>query len=274
MRSLTTFILLFAGSAHASLPAKVVQEAAEHVLRKFGKEATQLGAGRLARRIEAVGAHHGDTAIAAVKRTGPAGLRAIEQAGAHAPQTAALLARHGTEALWVTASKGRMAFFTRLGDDAALAMMRHPGVAQPLLKTMGQPAAQAMKGLSKRSGRRLGIMAESGALAGMGRSREVLAVVARFGDRGLAFIWKHKGALAVGTVLAAFLADPQPFIDGTRRLVGSVGSAVAGGALDAAKGTLQTLLARLDWRVIPAAVLPLGALLLLGRRRRRPTSAC
>ena len=31
----------------------------------------------------------------------------------------------------------------------------------------------------------------------------------------MAFVWRHKGALAVGSVLAAFLADPGPFIGGT-----------------------------------------------------------
>ncbi len=32
------------------------------------------------------------------------------------------------------------------------------------------------------------------------------------------FVWKNKGALLFGTALAAFLANPEPFIDGTKDL--------------------------------------------------------
>jgi hypothetical protein len=42
------------------------------------------------------------------------------------------------------------------------------------------------------------------------------------------FIWRHKGALTVATVLSAFLADPGPFFDGTRDLVGLGAQATVG----------------------------------------------
>ena len=34
-----------------------------------------------------------------------------------------------------------------------------------------------------------------------------------------AFIWKNKGVLAGGAVLAAFLANPAPYINGVKELV-------------------------------------------------------
>ena len=34
------------------------------------------------------------------------------------------------------------------------------------------------------------------------------------------FVWRHKGALAVSTVLGAFLAEPEAFLGGGRELVG------------------------------------------------------
>jgi hypothetical protein len=37
------------------------------------------------------------------------------------------------------------------------------------------------------------------------------------------FIWRHKGALGVGTTLTAFLAQPKAFIDGTNQLASTVG---------------------------------------------------
>ena len=33
------------------------------------------------------------------------------------------------------------------------------------------------------------------------------------------FVWRHKGALAVTTVLGAFLAEPETFLGGGRELV-------------------------------------------------------
>jgi hypothetical protein len=50
----------------------------------------------------------------------------------------------------------------------------------------------------------------------IGRTCEVLAIVERFGDRAMAFVWRHKGALTVASVLAAFLADPEPSIHGVQ----------------------------------------------------------
>src|SRR5947208_3262448 len=79
-----------------------------------------------------------------------------------------------------------------------------------------------------RGARRRAILAEDHTLATLGRTGDVLAVVGRHGDRALDFVWRHKGALAVGAVLAEFLADPAPFLDGTRRLVVGAADAVTG----------------------------------------------
>jgi hypothetical protein len=55
------------------------------------------------------------------------------------------------------------------------------------------------------------MLAEDGGLARSGRCNELLAVIERHGDRALDFTWRHKGALAVATVLGTFLADPEAF---------------------------------------------------------------
>ena len=59
------------------------------------------------------------------------------------------------------------------------------------------------------------MMMEQGELVKIGRSSELMNVVAKFGDSAMTFVWNNKGALLVGTALAAFLADPEPFINGT-----------------------------------------------------------
>jgi hypothetical protein len=48
------------------------------------------------------------------------------------------------------------------------------------------------------------MLAEDGGLARSGRWDELLAVIERHGDRALDFTWRHKGALAVATVLGRF----------------------------------------------------------------------
>ena len=77
-----------------------------------------------------------------------------------------------------------------------------------------------MAALAPRNARRLAILAEDGALARSGRWGELVAVIERHGDRALDFVWRHKGALAVATVLGTFLADPEAFLGGGRELIG------------------------------------------------------
>jgi hypothetical protein len=77
-----------------------------------------------------------------------------------------------------------------------------------------------MAALAPRNARRLAILAEDGALARSGRWGELVAVIERHGDRAMDFVWRHKGALAVATVLGTFLADPEAFLGGGRELIG------------------------------------------------------
>ena len=97
------FILTLAALALAATPAaaggksKAAQEAAEFVLRKFGRKAAKDGASALARRIERDAITHGDDVIKAVRKVGPRSLHMIEEAGSHSKQMARLLAVHGEE---------------------------------------------------------------------------------------------------------------------------------------------------------------------------------
>ena len=77
-----------------------------------------------------------------------------------------------------------------------------------------------MAELAPRNARRLAMLAEDGTLARSGRWGELVAVIERHGDRAMDFVWRHKGALAVATVLGTFLADPEAFLGGGRELIG------------------------------------------------------
>jgi hypothetical protein len=117
--------------------------------------------------------------------------------------------------------------FAAYGDEAAEAMLNHKGLAEPLVSAFKKPAARALAAVDGQNARRLSMLAESGELAKIGRTDALLDAIARYGNRGMDFVWKNKKALAVGAALTAFLADPQPFIDGTAKLADGFARPVA-----------------------------------------------
>ncbi|HUY87662.1 MAG TPA: hypothetical protein VMV10_02900, partial [Pirellulales bacterium] len=168
--------------------------------------------------VNAYAAQYGDDAVRAARKGGPRALRAIEQSGNYGSAAAELLARHGDEALWIVENPQRLKLLASYGDDAAEAMLKHKGLAEPLLAAFKKPAGKALAALDGQNARRLSMLAEGGELAKIGRADALLDVIGRYGNRGMDFVWRNKKTLAIGAALTAFLADPQPFIDGTSQL--------------------------------------------------------
>jgi hypothetical protein len=225
MKSLIVAIAVLsmaAAPARADLIGKAAQEAAEFVLKKFGLKAVQEGGEVLAGRIASSVARHGDDVIAAVRRVGPKALNLADEAGENAPRVLRLLSHHGDDAARILARPQGMALISRYGDDVAEVLIRHKGIAEPLLEKLGEPAIKAMGAVGAQGGRRLAMMAHGGQLAAIGRTPELLGVIARHGDKAMDFIYRHGVVLAGGAALAAFLANPEPFLDGTNQLVGTV----------------------------------------------------
>ncbi|HVX60299.1 MAG TPA: hypothetical protein VHC19_06855 [Pirellulales bacterium] len=218
---------LWPAAASAGAKSLAAREAADYVLRKFGKEAVAESAEKLTARIESLALKYGDEAVDVVRKGGPRTLRAIERSGKFGSEATRLLSRQGDKALWIVENPQRLKLFVRYGDDAAAAMLKHKGVAEPLISSFHKPAAHALGAVDGQNARRLAMMAESGELARLGRTDALLATVSRFGNRGMDFIWKNKKALAVGAALTAFLADPQPFIDGSAQLADQFARPVA-----------------------------------------------
>ena len=244
---------------------KAVREAVEYVLAKFGTEVGEETAETLAAKLTRLATEHGDEAIEAFRKVGPRALRVIEEAGEDAPKVAGLLSRRGPEALWIVTQPERMAVFTRFGDDAAEAMIRHKAIAEPLIAKYESAATQALKAVDGQNARRLAMLEDSGDLARIGRTRELLNVVGRYGDAGANFVWRNKGALAVGAALSAFLLDPEPFIDGTRELATVAAAPVNTVVQEAARRT--------NWTLIVGLVVVLSFGMLAGRRALRATRA-
>jgi hypothetical protein len=245
--------------AAADVKTAAVRETTEFVMKKFGKEAAEEGAELLSKRIGVLAAKHGDDALTAVKNVGPRALRAAEEAGEQGGVALQAMARYGDDGLeWVAKSPKGLGLAAKYGDDAAAALAKHKQVAEPLVEQFGNAGAKALRAVDAQSGRRLAMMAGDGELKQIGRTEQLLDVVAHYGDKAADFIWRNKGALAVGTVLTAFLADPQPFLDGTRDFSQIV-------AENAVKPLAQGFAAGVDWTVLSVVVVMVVALVAVWR---------
>lgn len=240
-----------AGAPHAV----AAREAAEYVLRTFGPEAAEETVETLAKRIQRLAAQHGDEAIDAVRRVGPRALALADDAGENAPQALRLMARYGDDGARLASRPAALRLVAAHGDEAAEVMIRHAGAAEPVIEEFGTRGARALgKVTTGQQARRVAMLADDEALHATGRTGELLDVIGRHGDRAAEFIWRHKGALAVSAALAAFLADPEPFLDGTRDLAELAGQAVAAPLTELAAGPRNA-----NWTVV-LSILVLGLL--------------
>lgn len=225
--------------AQAGLGGKAAQEAAEFLIGKFGKDVAKEGAEALAGRIAGAAARYGDDAIRAVRVVGPRALSLADEAGANAPKVIQLLAKHGDDAARVLAHPSGMSIFSRYGDEAVEILMKHKGVAEPLVESVGQPAINALGVVGAQNGRRLAMMAQGGELAAMGHTPELMTVITKHGDKACDFIYRNRAVLAGGAALTAFLANPQPFLVGANQLADTVGEHAVHPVVTAA-GTVAT----------------------------------
>jgi hypothetical protein len=286
--------LAIAPPAFAQAKTKLAQEVAEYIVQRFGREAAKDGASALARRIEQAAVAHGDEVFKAVRLIGPRALPLIEEAGAHSKQVARLLAEHGEAgAVFVASRPNALRLLARHGEEAASVLVKTRGVAQPAIESLGEPAVRAFGSLSTRQNARLLAMmaGEGGELARIGRTPELLAVIEKYGDRAMQFIWNHKGSLAVGAALTAFLIDPEPFLNGFKDLSKVVAENVVKPLADvpaiATKEAAAEVARKTNWTLVflvLIAVMALcaagkwrllgpGAATLLGGIRRRPQPA-
>jgi hypothetical protein len=248
MKTATTAILaiVLTAPAYAGIGSRAAGELAEFVLKKFGKEAAKEGAEKLASRIVQAAARHGDDVLSAVRKVGPKAIALADDAGADAPRVLRLLNHYGDDAARALSRPKGLAIVGRYGDEAAEALIKHQGIAEPLLENLGVPAARAMNALGPQAGRRLAMMAGD-ELAAIGRTPELLDVIARYGDKAMDFIWKHKALLASGAVLATFLRDPEPYLSG----VADITRAVAEGVIQPAAAATADAVAQVGRAMQP-----------------------
>lgn len=221
--SVVVVSMAVASSTEASPRSKAVVETVEWVAAKFGAKAVKGGAAAFAQRVETQVARHGDEVLLALRKGGPVALEVIEKVEMHGGQVAKFYVRHGEGATWVISHPGRTAIFIKHGPEAGEVLVRYGPTAVKLIDRFEKPAVTALGSLTKSgSARRLAMTLEENAIPWAGHEAKVLAVICQYGEKGLDFVWRNKGALAVATTLAVFLADPEPFINGTRILASTV----------------------------------------------------
>ncbi|HEX7899682.1 MAG TPA: hypothetical protein VF950_18070 [Planctomycetota bacterium] len=188
---------------------------------------------RVVRAVEA----YGDDAARALRVGGAAALPALE---AHGATAARFLARFGDDGARLLAAEGDavVTLFAKHGDEAVAFMLKHPGVGRDLVEAFGAQAARA--NVTTGGVVLMNRMAEP--IRASGRAAEIFGVVERFGDRACAFLWRNKGAVFGAALLTAFLADPEPYIEGAKRLV-----------VEPMAGAARNVAARTDWTWVFAA---------------------
>jgi len=202
---------------------------AREVVESFGREAVEAAEPRVLRLVET----YGEEAGMVLRRVGPSGIQAMERFGASGLR---ILARFGDDGVRLLAIEGdaAVAALARYGEEAVELMIRHPGVGREVLATFGSQVLRTP--LRTESMIALGRLSEP--IRNSGRSTEILAVIEKYGDRACDFLWRNKGTIFVGSVLAAFLHDPKPYIEGLKQLAVEPASQVAH---DAATRTNWTL---------------------------------
>lgn len=201
-RILLSLAILGLGAGEASAQAAAMRKAARELVqflkKPFAREVMEEGAEKLEGRFARAMTRFGDdvNVAAAAKRMGPrTALRIVEE---HGVPGAKILTKFGDDGarLLATDAPRTMTVFRNLGEEGVEMMLKRPG---PLTSARLPDLAAAIQA--------------------SGQPREVLAVLRKYGDPACAFIWKNKGVLAGGAVLAAFLANPTPYINGVKQLV-------------------------------------------------------
>ena len=212
---LAALAIAAASPAHA-VPLKPIRAALKHI-GIHSPAALSAAEKTLIRLVKT----HGDDALPFVRATGQKGLQALDDAGeAGAKRLLALYRKHGANAGWIINHPRRLQAYLAHGDHAASALMKHPGLAEDVIGRYGAKGAEALEGLSTQEARRMTkLLVDDAGFAARPDATRFVEVIRQYGDPSMDFLWRHKGTILTGSVAAAFLNDPKPYIDGAKTLV-------------------------------------------------------
>jgi hypothetical protein len=254
-------------SAKANPPAILVRELVEYLIKKSPSIAAK-GTDDITRQVTAVVSKYGPEGAVFIQKAGPEGLEVLSKAGDNAPDIIKLVVKRGEEAVHVISKPGNLAIFIKHGDTAYDALAKHPGLAEDIINRFGGNGAKALSNLSRPNGQRLAILAKQNSLLGSEKSDDLLRVVTKHGDKAMDFIWRNKVALGTTAVMAAFIANPEPFLDGAKDLAVQGTKAAAPSLASASSFALNTTLLIGGIALILVCISPLKLLKTVGFSRK------
>src|SRR5438067_1118112 len=128
----------FATECFAGVASGAIRETTEIVMRKFGREVAEESTEAVSRRVAEAGAKFGEEGLEAIGKVGPRAFGRITiEAGEHAPEVVKLTAKYGDQAVWVVSKPRGLAVFLKHGEEAATAVMKHPGIAEGAVEKAG-----------------------------------------------------------------------------------------------------------------------------------------
>lgn len=247
-------LLMLCGVARADVKSKAAQEAAEAVMARFGAKAGR-SLPALVEKIESFAARYGEEAIIAVRRVGPEAFTMVEKAGVNSSRVVRVLAQYGEEGATCILRRPRaMQQFLRYGEEAAAVLVRHPGIAEELVEKGGAAAVRALAKVTPQGARRMAMVLE-GELKTLAGKPALLEVIGKYGQRACDFIWANKGVLAGAAAMTAFLANPEPYLNGVRDLAQVVAEPVVKPAVNGVVTAIHLSLGMLALLIGAVAVL-------------------
>ncbi len=210
------------GTASAGV-GTLARELAEQLIRvtsKVGRKTVD----DLAHRIQRVLTRHGEDAADAIRKGGIEALEVLEKGGPHAPTRARILGRYGKRAMGIARDTRALKLIAHHGDELADLYLKHGrAVVTPLVTRYGDDGVRVLASLSPKQARRWAIMHRTGHWDKIPKTqqqaKQLLEILAKYGDRAMDFIWRHKGALAVTATLVAFLRNPELYINTAKELI-------------------------------------------------------
>jgi hypothetical protein len=200
----TTATSSFAIPGLGSATRKGVKEVVEYTAKKFGINLADESGKHFARDAAEFITRYGDDGIRALKVAGP---EIIDLSRRYGKETVKLCAAHSMDAAGYLAKNMDQALpmWRHFGQEGTELMVKHPGLAKPLLDEFGKKGLQIGRSLSTRNLNRFLVLASK--TAGKKEKGGLLDKVLKEGDKVIEFLWGHKWKLAAGATLYTLLKD-------------------------------------------------------------------
>ena len=201
-----------------SVGGKLARDIAEGLAEQAGKKASREFVETTTVQLEKIASKCGNESLDVIEKNGIAAFRVLQSAGDDAgPYLVKAIRAYGDDAVRVAQTAAGRTILRNGSETAVRAVSRHTDAVIPLLRQYGDEGARALSQLSPANGRRLLQMVEEKSLAS-GDLQLLMRTIGQYGDKAMDFIWRHRKVLTSVTLLAAFVSNPEPYLNGAKQL--------------------------------------------------------